>query len=215
MTEQEWLTCDDPQPMLAHFDENMSRRKARLLACACCRKMWTSLNDSNRELILTAERYVDGQAKKGELPAGFKQFRRLGAAEQAVALTAYRHASLNTLMSAIHEAVREIARHGRGAHFGEALVAERAALAVLIRDIFGPLPFRPVAIDPAWLRWNHGTVPAIARRIYDERAFHDLPILADALEDAGCTDADLLAHCRCGGGHVRGCWALDLLLSRA
>src|SRR4051812_38842799 len=72
-----------------------------------------------------------------------------------------------------------------------------------------------VAADPAWLTWNHGTVPAIARHVYDDRAFHDLPILADALEDAGCTNADLLAHCRGGGEHVRGCWVVDLLLGKS
>ncbi|HEY1381779.1 MAG TPA: hypothetical protein VGF55_33580 [Gemmataceae bacterium] len=83
----------------------------------------------------------------------------------------------------------------------------------MLRDIFGN-PFRPVAVEPAWLAWNHGTVPAIARRVYDERRFEDLPILADALEDAGCTNADLLAHCRGGGPHVRGCWAVDLLLGK-
>jgi hypothetical protein len=87
-------------------------------------------------------------------------------------------------------------------------------LPTLLREVTGN-PFRTVAIDSAWLAWNHGTVPAVARRVYEDRAFHDLPILADALEDAGCTDADLLAHCRTGGGHVRGCWALDLLLGRA
>jgi hypothetical protein len=86
------------------------------------------------------------------------------------------------------------------------------AQAALLRDIFGPLPFRPVAIDPRWLTWNYGTVPAVARRIYEERAFHDLPIVADALEDAGCTDADLRSHCRSCGPHVRGCWVVDLLL---
>ena len=84
----------------------------------------------------------------------------------------------------------------------------------LVRDIFGN-PFRPVAADPAWLAWNHGTVPAIARHVYDDRAFHDLPILADALEDAGCTNADLLDHCRGPGPHVRGCWAVDLLLGKS
>lgn len=82
----------------------------------------------------------------------------------------------------------------------------------LLRDIFGPLPFRPVAVDPDWLRWNHGTVPAVARHVYEDRAFHDLPILADALEDAGCADADILGHCRSTGSHVRGCWVVDLLL---
>ncbi len=101
--------------------------------------------------------------------------------------------------------------------------AERAAQAALVRDIFD-YPFRHfdyegyptdrTVIDPAWLTWNHGTVPAIVRRVYDERVFHDLPILADALEDAGCTDADILAHCRGGGRHVRGCWVVDLLLGK-
>jgi hypothetical protein len=54
----------------------------------------------------------------------------------------------------------------------------------------------------------------MARRIYDERAFHDLPILADALEEAGCTDAEILAHCRSSGEHVRGCWVVDLVLGK-
>jgi hypothetical protein len=71
-----------------------------------------------------------------------------------------------------------------------------------------------VSLDFAWLLWSHGTIPAIARRIYDERAFHDLPILADALEDAGCTDADILTHCRQPGEHVRGCWVVDLILGQ-
>jgi hypothetical protein len=84
----------------------------------------------------------------------------------------------------------------------------------LLRELFGPLRFRHVGTDSAWLRWNHGTVPAIARRVYDERTFHDLPILADALEDAGCTDSDILAHCRGQGPHVRGCWVVDLLLGK-
>jgi hypothetical protein len=85
---------------------------------------------------------------------------------------------------------------------------------VLMREVFGN-PFRPVADDPAWLTWNHGTVPAIARHIYDDRAFHELPKLADALEDAGCSDPDILAHCRGGGEHVRGCWVVDLLLGKS
>jgi hypothetical protein len=84
----------------------------------------------------------------------------------------------------------------------------------LLRCIFGPLPFRPVVIDPSWLTWNGGTIPKLAEAIYDERRFGDLPILADALEEAGCTDADTLAHCRSGGEHVRGCWVVDLLLGR-
>lgn len=70
-------------------------------------------------------------------------------------------------------------------------------------------------IDPAWLQWNGGTVAALAGRIYDERSFHDLPILADALEEAGCQDQKILRHCReLGAVHVRGCWLLDLLLNK-
>jgi hypothetical protein len=84
----------------------------------------------------------------------------------------------------------------------------------VLRCIFGS-PFRPApALDPAWLAWNDGTVAKLAAAIYDARRFADLPILADALEEAGCADAAILAHCRGGGEHVRGCWAVDLLTGR-
>ncbi|MBL8796889.1 MAG: hypothetical protein JNM56_23510 [Planctomycetia bacterium] len=79
-----------------------------------------------------------------------------------------------------------------------------------LRDIFGN-PFRPVTADPAW---RTSTVVSLAQAIYDERAFDRLPILADALEDAGCDHADMLNHCRQPGDHVRGCWVVDLLLQR-
>ncbi|MBL8793522.1 MAG: hypothetical protein JNM56_06440 [Planctomycetia bacterium] len=79
-----------------------------------------------------------------------------------------------------------------------------------MREVCGN-PFRPVKVDPAWLT---STVVLLAQAIYDERAFDRLPILADALEDAGCDHADILNHCRSEGPHVRGCWALDLVLGR-
>jgi hypothetical protein len=82
-----------------------------------------------------------------------------------------------------------------------------------LRCIFGN-PFRPGALGPAWLSWNGGTVPNLAKAIYDDRRYDLLPVLADALEEAGCGDADLLAHCRGPGQHVRGCWVLDLLLGK-
>jgi hypothetical protein len=90
---------------------------------------------------------------------------------------------------------------------------ERQVQADLLREVFGN-PFRPVAIDPAWLRWNDGTVPRLARVIYDEGIFETLPVLADALEDAGCIDVALLQHCRSGATHVRGCWAVDAILEK-
>ena len=82
--------------------------------------------------------------------------------------------------------------------------------AELLRDIFGN-PVRPVALDPAWLSSD---VVALARGIYDERAFDRMPILADALQDAGCTNDDILSHCRGDGPHVRGCWVVDLVLGK-
>jgi hypothetical protein len=90
---------------------------------------------------------------------------------------------------------------------------ESAVQASLLRDIVGH-PFRIVSHDSSWLAWNDGTIPKIARAIYDERAFERLPILADALEDAGCDNADILTHCRGPGPHVRGCWVVDLLLGK-
>jgi hypothetical protein len=99
--------------------------------------------------------------------------------------------------------------------------AEQEVQVVLLRDLFGPLPFRAVDIDPAWLAWNDGTVRRLAETVYAERLLPAGPldggrlaVLADALEDCGSTNADLLAHLRGPGPHVRGCWAVDLLLAK-
>jgi hypothetical protein len=84
----------------------------------------------------------------------------------------------------------------------------------LIREVLDN-PFRPVQIERAWLSWNNDTVPKLAQTLYDERAFDRLPILADALEEAGCTDIAILEHCRGPGPHVRGCWVVDVLLGKS
>jgi hypothetical protein len=85
----------------------------------------------------------------------------------------------------------------------------------LLRDIFGR-PFRPAPpLPPAVLAWNDGTVRRIAEGVYDERDFDRLPVLHDALLDAGCDDEDMLAHCRSAGPHVRGCWVIDLILGKS
>jgi hypothetical protein len=94
-----------------------------------------------------------------------------------------------------------------------ALAAEFQRHATYLRDFFGN-PFRPVTVDPLWLSWDCGTVVKLAQGIYDERAFDRLPVLADALEDAGCTGPDILSHCRSAGPHVRGCWVVDLILGK-
>jgi hypothetical protein len=79
-------------------------------------------------------------------------------------------------------------------------------------DIFGPLPFRDIAVEPAWLTSD---VLVLARGISDDKAFDRMPILADALQDAGCENTDILSHCRAENWeHVRGCWVIDLLLGK-
>jgi hypothetical protein len=88
---------------------------------------------------------------------------------------------------------------------------ESSAQAVIIRDIFGNL-FRPVTFDSDW---HTSTAVALAQQIYDSRDFSAMPILADALQDAGCDNADILDHCREPGPHVRGCWVVDLVLDKS
>lgn len=86
-------------------------------------------------------------------------------------------------------------------------------LVPVVHEVFGN-PFRPPILDPRWLTWQEATIPRLARAIYDEWAFDRLPILADALEEAGCHASDILAHCRQPGDHVRGCWAVDAILGK-
>jgi hypothetical protein len=99
-------------------------------------------------------------------------------------------------------------------HPAYASVRERTELewSALVRDIYGPNPFRPVAFDPAW---RTDTVASLARQMYEARDFATMPILADALQDAGCDRPDVLAHCRGDGPHARGCWVVDLVLGKS
>jgi hypothetical protein len=90
----------------------------------------------------------------------------------------------------------------------------------MFREVFGN-PFRRSVIEPGWLSWNNSTIPKLAQAAYDERHLPEatldtacLAILADALEEAGCTNAEILTHCRGQGPHVRGCWAVDLILGK-
>jgi len=89
--------------------------------------------------------------------------------------------------------------------------AEKAAQAVLLRDLFGPLPFRSLLLDASWLT---STVLLLAQGIYDEKAFDRMPILADCLMDEGCDNEDILNHLRGPGLHSKGCWACDLILGK-
>jgi hypothetical protein len=87
---------------------------------------------------------------------------------------------------------------------------ETAAQCECLHDIFGD-PFRPVTAEPSWLT---STVIALAQQMYESRDFSAMPILGDALEDVGCGHPDVLAHCRGGISHHRGCWVVDLVLAK-
>jgi hypothetical protein len=203
--------------MLEHVRGRASERKLRLFACACCRRIWPLLATDQRTAVEAAERFADGQigwegltavARTLPWPARADE----GAAEDACA--AARAACAASGWDAATVAF-EAAGCAVWAACGAVAAAGDAEFGLhcrLLRDLFGN-PFRlPPALDPAWLSGNDGAVHRLARAIYDTRSFHDMPLLADALERAGCTDPDLLAHCRQPVEHVRGCWALDLLL---
>ena len=103
---------------------------------------------------------------------------------------------------------------------GHIRVNESGGSLLRLGEVFrvGPVRFllgTSSRIEPSWLRWHDGLLVSIARQMYASRDFLDMPILADALEEAGCTDADVLMHCRHPGEHVRGCWVVDLLLGKS
>jgi hypothetical protein len=118
--------------------------------------------------------------------------------------------ALNALLATnAYYAARRAAEVALAAAQPEITVSKEMLIAHL-RDVFGN-PFQPVAFDPAW---RTSTAIALAQQMYDSRDFSLMPILADALEDAGCDSDDVLAHCRGDGPHVRGCWVVDLVLGK-
>jgi hypothetical protein len=225
MIESEWLTCSDPQPMLRHLGCKAGERKRRLFACACCRRAWHLLADLRiRKAVETAERYADKAASETELEGasdaaevvyrfGARNTGGRAAAHAVVYSTAGGLDASQTAVLAAQGIVnpKDIADPSAGERVG--LDAERAEQTSVLRDIVGN-PFRCVVIDLSWLTWHAGSVLKMARAIYEGRKFDRMPALANALKKAGCTDAEILDHCRSGGEHVRGCWVLDLLLSK-
>jgi hypothetical protein len=180
----------------------------RLFACACCRLAWDQLTDArSRAAVEVGERFADGLATQDELTrahqAALAVLEPLGTAPPETPAGAAEAAA-----SPLPSAAAVLSAWGYSV--GHRRSPEGARLAALLRDLLGN-PFRPRNLDPTWLAWNGGCVAKLARRIYDERDFAALPVLADALEEAGCADADILRHCREPGPHVRGCWVVDLL----
>ena len=224
MTEQEWLACTDPTEMMYVSGEQgrLTERRDRYFSCACCRRIWHLLPDeASRTAVRVAEHYLDGLASVELLDTASRAAEiHGGSAANAAAGAAFPRRELgnNGIDVAAYAANAVVYAEPRvfsgEADRDRAGRAEQSAQADLLRDVMGN-PFRPVPrVNPAVLAWNGGTVVKLAQVIYDERRFTDLPILADALEDAGCDNADMLNHCRGGGEHVRGCWVVDLALGK-
>jgi hypothetical protein len=216
MTEQEWLECADPDAMLEFVADRITDRKYRYFVTACCRRVWHLLDEAGRKAVETAERYADDPTT---LPELFGAARGVFAPDPTPAQNAAFHAVATTgayslaATVAAHHAALAVSRSSQPPA-DEPDPGERAWQCQLIREIFGN-PFRPVAVDPAWLAHGDGAVVTMARGIHAGRSFGDLPVLADALLEAGCREESVLAHCRQAGGHVRGCWVVDALLAQA
>jgi hypothetical protein len=229
--ERQWLRATDPWVMY-DFLQPASDSKLRLFAVACCRRVWHLLGDlRSRHAIETTERFVEGGVQKDKLELAF------------AAAIAAREASLSAgdpfLFAA--DAAAQTAKGWedawataqdvvwavqggfapRGSADARAGAKEARQQAALLRDLFGPLPFRPVPLDPSLRTWNDGLVVKLAEAAYDVRQLPHgtlenarLAILADALEEAGADD-EILAHCRQQGQvHVRGCWVMDAILAK-
>jgi hypothetical protein len=223
-------------------DCRASDRKLRLFACACYHRIRHLLPDRRAQAAVeVAEQVAEGVMSEDErrraeatvrepLEALEGRWRASRGAERMALLPTHEALALAGVIlwdqpqkaayyaaSNAHLAFACIANPGEASSdsgFSHSRAAEERVQTDLLRCIFGPLPFRPASLAPSWLAWNNGTVPKVAQAIYDDRAFDRLPILADALEEAGCANADILAHCRSPGERVLGCWAVDLVLGK-
>jgi len=223
----------------------VSDRKLRLFAVACCERLESLWRDErSRQAVRTSAAYADGRAGEDELraaaeaaagavwarstPSVFAEYLSVaggagtptGKSERWAARAAAEVAApeIDTVLRSVSHAERAAIQAvtespDLAKAWAEALGA--AARADLLREIIGN-PFRPSPpLQPAVLGWNDGTVRRIAEAIATDQAYDRLPILADALLDAGCDNEELLAHCRSESPHVRGCWAMDLILGRS
>jgi len=237
MTEKEWLNQNSIEHLLGFVRQMASRRKLRLFAVACIRNLLDlPFDQASRIALEIAEKYADGRATLGAL-------RLLHISSENAKLDALLDAStrLDTLAVRILRVAQAITREefdersaiatldalanvlklsaipyklwGTAAGDEAALIpveCERSKQLHFFRDIFGN-PFRPVSINPFWMT---PTIKALAQFVYDDRAFNQMPLLAAELEKAWCKNEEILGHCRGPGPHVRGCWALDLVLGK-
>ena len=238
MTEAEWQTCGVPWEMLECLKGKTSERKVQLFACASCRRLTAILKDEKCwHSVEHAEASADDPLKAEARYSGEPSWEDFWTAHGAMCRLpdddsrAHAHAAANFINLALfpcrvaHEATMALAHRARFRHpvkgypmnqdggdpvLRQAIEAEERYQTSLLRDIFGN-PFRPVTVSPSW---RTGTAVSLARQMYESREFSAMPILADALQDAGCEDEQILSHYRGEGPHVRGCWVVDLVLGK-
>ena len=224
MTEAEWNAAEPPEewllsPAVLNYLRGWctSDRKLRLFAVACARRLAHLLpDDSCRQAILIAERHADGLASDVELAQAQTRAQIGGRADDSpaeIARSAAIYAAHRDLAEAADTALGYSMHpwlHPANRHDEARFRVENLRRWAWLHDIVGH-PFTPETFAPAWRSAN---AVAVADSIYSDRAFDRLPILADALEDAGCTSRDILDHCRQPGVHVRGCWVVDLVLGK-
>jgi len=225
MNEADWLTCEQP-PLMVEFLRaigQLTARKARLFAVACCRRIWSLLLDArSRRAVEAAEAFADGQIGIEELTAAYdaanvacnatdptdKSYYVAASLAREVAYTLPRPgcSCVSVAAAAVGDAVADPTTAARA--YTAARAEELARQCHLVRDLFGN-PFRPVSVDPSW---RTATVVALAQVTYDERKWQEMAVLGDTLEASGCRDQVILAHCRSSESHARGCWVCDLWL---
>jgi hypothetical protein len=228
VTEADWNSSQDPQAMLSFLRDSRgaTERKLRLLALACCSRIWHLLSEEGRQLVRAVEGYAERRATRHERDTAVATFRKaLGWSLPAT--SALRAAYATKAITFDCWLASSVAGHAAlssadASPEGTAFAAERAAQSALIRCIFGQ-SFRPVSVLPDWLGWNAGTARRLAEAAYNERVLPAgtldparLAVVADALEDAGCQDQGVLTHLREPGVvHLRGCHVVDLILGKS
>jgi hypothetical protein len=221
MTEQEWQTADYPGDLLTYLhdesnrtDDSTSRRRLRLFACACCRRAWSLIIDDDfRRAVELSEAFADNRTVPGDLETfrlDLLRRRQRASPETLLAIGVTELVAFTAASSCINPAVTTVAGAETSMEYSRAMDAELRLQCDYLRDIFGN-PFHR-RTEP----WPHSlSVQSMANAAYEDLSFANLPILADALEEAGCTDAEILTHCRGPGPHVRGCWVVDLILGKS
>ena len=216
MTEQDWLQVGDPISMLEYVQASATDRKLRLFSIACYRAWWDKIEDENAKLVVEfAERLADEKLTKRERKLHNELFDDMfGDSEDGQLFVG--GLTSDSMHHTYHVVVEAYGSNAASVisklvldsfAWGRARPKERRRQCNDIRDIFGN-PFRPMTFDP---KWQTPTVTAMAQAMYEDRDFTAMPILGDALEEAGCINEDILQHCRGMSGHVRGCWVVDLL----